>query len=123
AYDYNKESGAIANKRVVIQVDPSDGYPDGMTIDAEGMLWIAHWDGWQVVRWDPLTGKAILRIPLPVSRGTSCAFGGPELNDLYITSDRKELSEKELADQPLAGSLLVVRNCGLKGVPAFEFGA
>ncbi len=92
-----------------------------MTIDSEGMLWIAHWDGWQVSCWNPLTGKKLFHIPMPVARVTSCTFGGKDLDDLYITTARKELTEEQIMKQPLAGSLFVLRNCGVKGMPAFEF--
>ncbi|MEP7143187.1 MAG: SMP-30/gluconolactonase/LRE family protein [Ferruginibacter sp.] len=121
AYDYEKDTGHINNKRTIIKIAEKDGYPDGMTIDSEGMLWIAHWDGWQVIRWDPNSGKKLLRIHLPAARITSCTFGGEYLQDLYITSARVGLSEDELEKQPLAGSLFAVYNCGYKGLPAFEF--
>lgn len=121
AYDFNVHTGEIANKRVVIEVPKSEGFPDGMTIDKDGMLWIGHWDGWQVARWDPRTGKKLLSIALPVARVSSCAFGGPSFEDLYITTASINLTPQQQADQPLAGSLFVVKNCGFKGLPAFEF--
>lgn len=121
SYDYEKNTGHISNKRVVIKIAEEDGYPDGMTIDSEGMLWVAHWDGWQVTRWNPGSGEKLYSIKLPVSRVTSCTFGGEGLNDLYITSAKIGLTEDELKEQPLAGSLFVVHNCGFKGMPAFEF--
>ena len=93
----------------------------GMTIDTEGMLWIAHWDGWQVTRWDPGTGSLLASIPLPVARVTSCCFGGERLSDLYITTARTGLSADQLEGQPLAGSLFVVENCGHSGLPPFEY--
>lgn len=108
AFDYDLSTGAISNRRVAIRIPESDGYPDGMTIDREGCLWIAHWDGWQVTRWDPETGRKLHSIRLPVSRVTSCAFGGEDQQDLYITSARTGLSEAELARQPLAGAVFVV---------------
>ncbi len=121
AYDYDKGSGAVANKRTVVTIAEGDGFPDGMTIDREGMLWVAHWGGWQVARYDPQTGKKLLSINLPVAHVTSCTFGGETMEDLYITSARKGLSEAELEKQPLAGSLFVVGNCGYKGLPAHQF--
>jgi sugar lactone lactonase YvrE len=121
SFQFNKITGDISNKKVVIQISQEDGHPDGMTIDTEGMLWIAHWDGWQITRWDPNTGKKISHIQLPVSRVTSCTFGGPELTDLFITSARKGLTDEALKEQPLAGALFVIRNCGYQGLPAFEF--
>ncbi|PXX30589.1 sugar lactone lactonase YvrE [Arenibacter sp. ARW7G5Y1] len=120
-YDYDKESGKLANKRTAIAIAEEDGFPDGMTIDHEGMLWVAHWGGWQVARYDPVTGKKMLSISMPVSQVTSCSFGGDSMEDLYITSARKGLSKVELEKQPLAGSLFVVRNSGHKGFPAHRF--
>lgn len=121
AYDYDDRTGEIDNKRTLIDIPREAGFPDGMTIDNEGMLWVAHWGGWQVTRWDPNTRTLLDSIKLPVSNVTSLAFGGETLEDLYITSARKGLSEAELKGQPLAGSLFVIRNCGYKGVPANEF--
>lgn len=120
-YDYDVEKGTITNKRTVIQIPKEAGFPDGMTIDAEGMLWIAHWGGWQVTRWNPKTGEQLTCFKLPVSNVTSCTFGGKSLNDLYITTARKGLSESELSQQPLAGALFVIRDCGYTGVPADIF--
>lgn len=120
-YDYDHDSGSLSNKRTVIDIAEADGFPDGMTIDDEGMLWVAHWGGWQVARYDPGTGKKLLSVSMPVAQVTSCAFGGANFKDLYVTSARKGLSEKELEDQPLAGSLFVIRNIGHKGLPAYQF--
>lgn len=121
AYDYELSTGQIKNKKLVVRIDAEDGFPDGMTMDAEGMLWVAHWGGWQVTRWNPLTGKKLSSIKLPVAKITSCTFGGADFTDLYISSARVGLSETELAQQPLAGSLFVVKNCGYNGLPSFEF--
>lgn len=121
AYNYEKSTGLISNKKVIIKIDKEEGAPDGMTIDTEGMLWIAHWDGWQVTRWNPATGQKLLAIKLPVARVTSCTFGGDNLEDLYITSAKVGLSEAVLKNQPLAGSLFIIPSCGYKGILAFEF--
>lgn len=121
AYDYDINTGNIENKKVVIQIPPSEGYPDGMSIDEEGMLWIAHWDGWQVARWNPNTGEKLLSVQIPAARVTSCCFGGPNLNDLYITTAKVGLSKEDEALQPLAGSLFYIRNLPFKGVPVAPF--
>jgi sugar lactone lactonase YvrE len=121
AYDYDKITGAITNQRTIITIAATDGCPDGMTIDTDGMLWIAHWDGWQVTRWDPATGGKLFHFSLPVSKVTSCTFGGDNLQDLYITSASTGLSEEALKKQPLAGALFVIPDCGFRGMPAFEF--
>lgn len=120
SYKFN-ENGEITDRKVVIKVDPTEGFPDGMTVDNEGMLWVAHWGGWQVSRWDPIKGVKLLSIPLPVSNVSSCTFGGNKLNDLYLTTAQKGLSDAELKRQPLAGFLFVLRDCGFAGLPAFEF--
>jgi len=123
AYDYDLKTGTIKNRRVVITVPKKEGFPDGMTIDTEGMLWIAYWDGWQLARWNPVTGEKLFSIPLPVARITSCTFGGEELQDLFITSASIGLTGKQHEEQPLAGSLFVVRDCGFQGMETntFEF--
>ena len=121
AFDYNNTSGELSNKRTIIKILESDGYPDGMTIDDQGMLWIAHWGGGQVTRWNPRTGEKLNTLELPVSRITSCTFGGEYLTDLYVTSASVGLSTEDLEEQPLAGSLFVFRNSGFKGIPAHQF--
>ncbi len=121
AFDYDDYTGAISNRRTIIRIEEKEGYPDGMTIDNEGMLWIAHWNGWQVTRWNPATGTKLLSIKLPVAKVTSCTFGGENFDDLYITSAKVDLTEAELKEQPFAGSLFVIRQCGFKGLPSFEF--
>jgi hypothetical protein len=105
AFDYDIATGGISNRRVAIRIPETDGYPDGMTTDREGCLWIAHWDGWQETRWDPHTGRKIHHIPMPAARVTSCAFGGDTGNDLYITSARTGLSEEELGRMRGAGGV------------------
>ena len=121
AYDFDQTDGSISNKRTAFKIDEKDGYPDGMTIDSEGMLWVAQWGGWQVSRWNPVTGEKIFTLPVPVSNVTSCTFGGEHLQDLYITTAQKDLSPDELEKQPLAGCLFVWKNTAYKGRPAAEF--
>ena len=84
-----------------------DGSPDGMTVDSDGNLWVAFWDGWCVRKISP-DGEILERIPMPVQRPTSCAFGGPDLDLLYVTSARRDLDEEELKMQPCAGGLFLV---------------
>jgi sugar lactone lactonase YvrE len=104
AYDFDLDSGAIENRREFIKVPPTEGVPDGLTVDREGFLWSAHWDGWRVTRYDP-DGQVDRVIYLPVQRPTSCGFGGPDLDQLYITSAWTGLSEVDKREQPLAGNL------------------
>jgi sugar lactone lactonase YvrE len=120
AYEYDLDSGAITNRQVVIQVPADLGYPDGMTIDAEGMLWVAHWGGACVTRWDPNCGVALQSIPLPATNVTSCCFGGADFADLYITTARQGLSKEELAKQPAAGGIFRVRP-GVCGLPSSAY--
>lgn len=119
-YDYSNRR--IENKTSLIHIDASaDGYPDGMTIDEEGKLWIAHWGGWQVTRWDPEKGEKIDSIKLPVSQVTSLCFGGKQFDEMYITSARRGLTEEQLMIEPLAGATFQVRNSGYRGLPFYRF--
>ena len=113
------EDGSLANKRVFAQFEAADGYPDGMTVDAEGCLWIAFWDGWCVRRLAP-GGEVLRTIALPVARPTSCAFGGPDLDQLFITSARVGLDAEALAAQPHAGALFMARP-GVAGIEERPF--
>lgn len=116
AFDYDNETGKIANPRTVITIDAQEGYPDGMTIDQEGMLWIAHWEGWQVSRWNPQTGKKIGSVSVPASNVTSCVFGGPKMNQLFITSASLGIDTSERSKQPHAGSVFAV-DLDVAGLP------
>ena len=117
AFDYDIGSGHIRNRRGVIEVPPELGYPDGMTIDSEGMLWIAHWEGSAVVRWNPLDGSILRKVDLPVSRVTSCALGGRALKTLYITTASIGIDPEE---EPVAGGLFALE-VETPGVPAVKF--
>lgn len=119
SYDFDVVTGGLSNRKRVFSI--VHGYPDGMTIDDEGMLWIAIWDGWKVIRVNPVSGVQITEILLPVSKVTSCVFGGKNMTDLYVTTARMGLSDEELNVQPLAGALFVIRGSGCKGMSAFEY--
>ena len=120
AYDYHDATGAISRRREVVKVPKELESPDGMTIDSEGMLWVAHWGPGAVCRWSPDDGSLLERIDVPAAHATSCAFGGEDLGDLYITTARADRTKEELAAQPLSGGLFKARP-GARGVPAFEF--
>ncbi len=120
AFDFDLRTGTISNRRAVVVVGGEHGQPDGMAIDIEGKLWVAHWDGWCVCRWDPATGNLIQKVRLPVSRPTSCAFAGQNLDTLYVTSASAELDAAALAKQPNAGGLFQF-NPRVRGVPSFSF--
>jgi D-xylonolactonase len=106
--------GKIRDKKPFVCFPEQWGYPDGMTVDADGGLWVAHWDGGRVSRFDP-DGKLDFAVPLPATRITSCVFGGPELDRLFITSARDGRD-----DEPLAGALFEV-SPGFSGLPAGRF--
>ena len=99
AWDFDPASGDIANRRAFVRVPDSEGYPDGATVDADGFVWIAHWDGWRVTRYDP-AGRVARVVNLPVQRPTCPAFGGANLDVLYVTSASINLSAEERARQP-----------------------
>jgi sugar lactone lactonase YvrE len=122
AFDFDASKGEISNPRTLIDFQSEKGFPDGMTIDEEGMLWIAHWDGWQVSRWNPRTGQKLDSISVPAAKVTSCVFGGDELDILYITTAHKGLLEEQMRDQPHAGGIFAVKP-GVKGTRTYSFKA
>jgi sugar lactone lactonase YvrE len=119
-FDYDHATGEIANRSVAVRIPGEMGFPDGMTIDSEGMLWVCLWQGGKVSRWDPREGRLLQTVDLPASNVTSCAFGGENLDQLYITTARSGLSDEQLQAQPLAGGLFRA-DVGVTGLPAFEF--
>jgi sugar lactone lactonase YvrE len=121
AYDYDLETGAIANPRLAIDIpDRSLGWPDGMTSDMQGNLWVAMWGGAQVTKWDPHTGKLLEQIPVPAKNVSSAIFGGKNCNELYLTSARKGLDGVTLAEYPLTGGVFRIET-NVEGMPTFEF--
>jgi L-arabinonolactonase len=107
AYDFNLTMGTISNPRVFART-PNEYVPDGLTVDKDGFVWSANWDGWKVIRYTP-DGKIDMEILLPVQRPTSCTFGGPNMDQLFITSARIDLDVTALEKQPLAGSVFVIQ--------------
>ncbi len=120
AFDYDIDTGAIANRHIAVEIPAADGLPDGMAIDSEDMLWVGRWGGGHVIRWDPKTGRKLARIWVPASQSTSCAFGGQNLDLLYITSARSGLTTHQLESQPHAGGLFVAEP-GVSGAPVHGF--
>jgi sugar lactone lactonase YvrE len=120
AFDYNLETGAVASPHRAAYVPEALGWPDGMTSDMQGNLWIAMWGGAQVTKWDPNTGQLLERIPIPAKNVSSCVFGGRDMNELYITSARKELDEATLKEYPLTGGVFRLKT-KVEGMPVFEF--
>lgn len=115
AFDHTPSTGALSRRRRIVDIDR--GWPDGMTVDADGCLWVALWDGWAVRRYAP-DGRLLATVEVPAQRVTSCAFGGPTLSTLYITTARVGL--RDFTDQPSAGSLFAVEP-GVAGLPAGEW--
>ncbi|MEQ9031308.1 MAG: SMP-30/gluconolactonase/LRE family protein [Aggregatilineales bacterium] len=106
-YDFDKSTGDIANRRIFVNVPKSMGAPDGITVDRDGYIWCAIWDGWRVVRYSP-DGHVDTEIRVPVQRPTSCTFGGKHLNTLYITSASTGLSARQRNQQPFAGDVFAI---------------
>jgi xylono-1,5-lactonase len=118
AFDLDR-GGHASNRREFARYGEGEGYPDGMAVDSEGCLWIAFWDGWCVRRYSP-AGECLETIATPVSRPTSCAFGGINLDLLYITSARIGLDGLQLSKEAQAGGLFVV-SPGVKGIAEQPF--
>jgi sugar lactone lactonase YvrE len=120
AYDFEPATGRLGTVRPWLHLDESEGRPDGMTTDAAGRIWVAHWGGSRVTCRDPDSGAELLRVELPTAHITNVAFGGPALDTLYVTSARSDLDADALQAQPLAGGLFAVRTDAV-GVPAGLF--
>ena len=103
-FDFDPDTGAIANRRPFAEVPAGEGAPDGLTVDAEGGVWSARWEGGRVVRYAP-DGSVDRVVNMPVNSPTSLTFGGPNLTDLYVTSAKFGQTEAQLAAAPLSGGL------------------
>lgn len=121
SYAYSADTGLITDENVCIRIPKSEGIPDGMTIDQEEKLWIAHWGGWRVSRYDPKTGRLLAKVHVPVKHVTSCTFGGKDMDELYITTSTNGVSGLEWLRQPHAGALFVVKP-GIRGQALHRFG-
>jgi D-xylonolactonase len=114
-YDYDRASGEISNPRVFVTVPEGEGVPDGMTVDAEGYVWSARWDGGCVVRYAP-DGTEVMRIPFPAKKVSCPTFGGEDYRDLYVTTAGGQNKAEEGEG---AGALFCVK-VGVQGVPEFR---
>lgn len=120
AFDYDLKTGKIANPRVAIHFPESLGWPDGMTSDTQGNLWIAMWGGAQITKWNPQTGQLLEQISVPALNTSCCVFGGKNMNELFITSARHGMSAEDIKKYPLSGGLFkMITN--VEGMPTFEF--
>ncbi|OAD58558.1 Regucalcin [Eufriesea mexicana] len=123
AFDFEPINGIISNKRIAFDLQKTNisGLPDGMTIDTDGNLWVALYGGGGVVNVNPHTGKVIRFVKLPVTKVTSCTFGGPLFNTLFVTTSSRDLTEKELAEEPFAGYVFAVKGLNVYGLAANSF--
>lgn len=119
AYDFDLASGSLGHRRVLIDLTDETFFPDGLTVDQDGCLWSAMWDGGCVIRFDP-NGQEMARLPMPVQRPTSCTFGGSALSQLYITTAAVGLSEHEIQENLYAGDLFCV-DTDTAGLPSPRF--
>jgi sugar lactone lactonase YvrE len=117
--DYDVDTGEATGRRPLCPVEGTDGSPDGLTVDADGCVWVALWGGGAVRRYTP-EGVLDREIALPVDQPTACCFGGDDLTDLYVTTARTGLDESALAARPLSGSVLVLPGLGV-GLPSTAF--
>ncbi len=109
AFDFDPNTSSISNERVAVTVSKEDGFPDGMAIDENDMLWVGLWNGNAVAQYNPTTGKLIKKIKVPAHNVTACAFGGKDLNELYITTASVDMDEEEKKQYPLAGSIFKIK--------------
>ena len=104
-FDYDTNAGTLSNGKCLIKIPEEYGSPDGMSIDSEDMLWIAHWGGHCIRRWNPGTGEVLEIIEVPAPHVTSCCFGGKDLKTMNITTARSGMSTRQLQEYPLSGGL------------------
>ncbi len=120
AFDYDLDSGDIANRRTAFTLPDDNGSADGLTTDRAGMVWLARWDGACVQRWNPLSGELLATYSFPAKRTSCPAFGGKQMNELYVTSAAIGLSEEDLQAYPHNGALMRLQT-GFTGMPGFPF--
>lgn len=108
-FAFDPETGEIKFRRIAVEIPEGLGFPDGMCIDREGMLWVAHYGGSGVYRWNPTTGELLDKIELPVPHVTSCCFGGDDLDVMLITTAQENLSPEDLKKYPQSGDVFLVK--------------
>lgn len=117
--DFDVAGGTRGHEEIFTTVDPADGEPDGLTVDSEGFVWVAVWDGWHVRRYRP-DGSLDFVLEMPVARPTSCVFGGADMKTLFVTTASVGLSAASRASQPWAGHVLACRTA-VRGLPTNAF--
>lgn len=115
SFIFEEKTGGIIFEKNVIQIPGEMGSPDGMAIDEEGMLWIAHWGGFGLYRWNPRNGELIDKIEVPVPQVSSCAFVGEDFDYLLITTARENMKEEEIKKYPESGDTFLVK-ANVKGM-------
>lgn len=120
AFDYDLENGELSSQRSAFTLPPGMGVADGLTVDTEGMIWLAMWDGAQITRWNPNTGQYLDIYRFPAKRTSCCVFGGADLDELYVTSAAIGLEEKDHQIYPYNGALMRLRTM-YRGMPSFAF--
>ena len=119
-YRYDEKTGEILFDGVAVTLPPGSGAPDGMTIDSNDNLWVAQWGGFGVYCYNPYTGELLGKVEVPAPNVASCAFGGKDMDTLYITTARAGLSKEQLEEYPLSGSLFVCKP-GTSGPEPYKF--
>lgn len=120
AYDFDATTGTVSNRRIFVHIHDEVSQPDGLTVDAEGHIWSACWDGAKIVRYAP-DGSVDRVLPVPALRVTSCVFGGANLDELYITSASIDLTEAQKQQYPLSGHLFRLKT-SIKGLKKYRYG-
>jgi sugar lactone lactonase YvrE len=120
AFRFDASTGAISDRRTLVHIDEPDVVPDGLTVDEEGGIWVALWNGAAVNRYAP-DGALLAGVELPIGRPTSCAFGGPDRDTLFVTSARVDLDAAALSRQPQAGHVFAIDGLGVRGLPCLPY--
>jgi len=120
AFDFEATSGDLTRRRTIIAIDEPAAAPDGLTVDEEGAIWVALFDGGAVRRYAP-DGALLTTVEMPVDRPTSCAFGGVDRSTLFVTTARHGLDAAALARQPDAGRVFRIEGLGVRGAPCAPY--
>jgi sugar lactone lactonase YvrE len=120
AFDFDGATGAISGRRTLVHIDRPGMAPDGLTVDEQGDIWVGMYGGWAVHRYGP-EGSLRATVPIPAAQATSCAFGGPDLRILFVTTGRERLERPALEEQPDAGRVFSVTGLGVRGAPCAPY--